>query len=104
MELQSGGCQALCLQGASQVRLDDDFTHQQMQQRKGLSADFLCLKTRGYKPFFRAAILKYKDGPVVRTCVRGEANNAVPSGTLQASAQAPPAPVRPPAGQAQASA
>ena len=74
--------------------MDDDLNPQQMQQRKGLSAEFLCLKTRGYKPFFRGAILKYKDGQVIRTCGRGEANKAVPSRTPQASAQAPPASVR----------
>lgn len=29
---------------AACIRLDDDLSQQQMQQRKGLSSDFLCLK------------------------------------------------------------
>ena len=47
------------------IRLDDNLTPQQMQQRRGLSSDFLCLKVRGYKPFFRGATLKYRDGAAV---------------------------------------
>ena len=37
---------------AARIRLDEDLTPQQMQQRRGLSAGFQCLKARGYKPFF----------------------------------------------------
>ena len=55
-----------------------------MQQRKGLSTDFQCLKARGYKPFFRGATLKYRDGPLIRKCARGEANKVV-----EAAAQVP---------------
>ncbi|DBA85832.1 TPA: hypothetical protein ACH3X1_005381 [Trebouxia sp. C0004] len=47
---------------ASRIRLDEDLTTQQMQQRKGLSSDFLGLKVRGFKPFFRGTTLKYRDG------------------------------------------
>ena len=53
-----------------------NLTPQQMQQRKGLSTDFQCLKARGYKPFFSGPTLKYRDGPVVRKCARGEAAQA----------------------------
>ncbi|DBA95808.1 TPA: hypothetical protein ACH3X1_001357 [Trebouxia sp. C0004] len=57
--------------GASRIRLDEDLTTQQMQQRKGLSSDFLGLKVRGFKPFFRGTTLKYMDGGVVRQCAKG---------------------------------
>ena len=42
--------------------------------RKGLSSDFLGLKVRGFKPFFRGTTLKYRDGGVVRQCAKGGAN------------------------------
>ncbi len=45
-----------------------------MQQRKGLSSDFLGLKVRGFKPFFRGTTLKYRDAGVVRQCAKGGAN------------------------------
>ena len=38
---------------ADRIRLHEDLTPQQVQQRRGLSTDFQCLKARGYKPFFR---------------------------------------------------
>ena len=63
---------------AARIRLDDDLTPQQMQQRRGLSSDFLCLKTRGFKPFFRGTTLKYRDGLVLRSCAKGEANKIRP--------------------------
>jgi len=50
---------------ANCIRLDEDLTTQQMQQRKGLSSDFLGLKIRGFKPFFRGTTLKYRDGASV---------------------------------------
>ncbi|DBA87940.1 TPA: hypothetical protein ACH3X1_004928 [Trebouxia sp. C0004] len=59
---------------ASRIRLDEDLTPQQMQQRKGLSTDFLGLKIRGFKPFFRGTTLKYRDGGVVHQCAKGGAN------------------------------
>ena len=59
---------------ASHIRLDEDLTPQQMQQRKGLSSDFLGLKVRGFKPFFRGTTLKYRDGGVVPQCAKGGAN------------------------------
>ena len=68
----------------------EDLTPQQMQQRKGLSTDFQCLKARGYKPFFRGATLKCRDGPVIRKCARGEANKVVAAAAQAARATAPP--------------
>ena len=59
---------------ASRIRLDEDLTTQQMQQRKGLSSNFLGLKIKGFKPFFRGTTLKYRDGEVVRQCAKGGAN------------------------------
>ena len=78
---------------ADRIRLDEDLTPQQMQQRRGLSTDFQCLKARGYKPFFRGATLKYQDGPAIRKCARGEANKIVAAAAQAAQAAAPP-PVR----------
>ena len=75
---------------AARIRLDEDLTPQQMQQRKGLSTDFQCLKARGYKPFFRGATLKYRDGPFIRKCARGEANKVVEAAAQTARATAPP--------------
>ena len=59
---------------ANSIRLDEDLTPQQMRQRKGLSSDFLGLKLRGFKPFFRGTTLKYRDAGVVRQCAKGGAN------------------------------
>ncbi len=68
---------------ANRIRLDEDLTSQQMQQRKGLSSDFLGLKIRGFKPFFRGTTLKYRDGGVVRQCAKGGANKIrVPAPTV----------------------
>ena len=74
---------------ASHIRLDEDLTPQQMQQRKGLSSDFLGLKVRGFKPFFRGTTLKYRDGGVVRQCAKGGANK------IRAPAPTVPGPRRP---------
>ena len=74
---------------AVRIRLDEDLSLQQMQQRKGLSTDFQCLKARGYKPFFRGANLKYRDGPVIRKCARREANTVVAAAAQAARAAAP---------------
>ncbi len=68
---------------ANRIRLDEDLTTQQMQQRKGLSSDFLGLKIRGFRPFFRGTTLKYRDGGVVRQCAKGGANKIrVPAPTV----------------------
>ena len=80
---------------ASRTCLDEDLTPQQMKERRGLSTDFQCLKARGYKPFFRGATLKYRDGPLIRKCARGDANKVVAAAAQAARATAPP-PVRQP--------
>ena len=54
------------------VRIDDDLTRQQ-QQRSALNPDFQLLKTKGYKPFFRGAALRYRAGNKIATCNRGQA-------------------------------
>ena len=95
VELMSIGAKHTAFQASSRlraarIRLDEDLTPQQMQQRKGLSTDFQCLKARGYKPFFRGANLKYRDGPLIRKCARGEANKVVEAAAQAARATAPP--------------
>ena len=97
VELLSVGAKHTAFQASSRLRaarthLDEDLTPQQMQ-RKRLSTDFLCLKARGYKPFFRGATLKYRHGPVVRKCARGEANKVV-AAAAQAAWAAAPSPAR----------
>ncbi|DBA80864.1 TPA: hypothetical protein ACH3X1_008073 [Trebouxia sp. C0004] len=67
------------------IRLDEDLTPQQMKTRRGLSADFQGLKSRGYKPFFRGVTL-------IRKCARGEANKVVTAAAQAARATAPPPP------------
>ena len=95
VELMSVGAKHTTFQASSRlraarIRLDEDLTPQQMQQRKGLSTDFQCLKARGYKPFFRGATLRYRDGPVIRKCARGEANKVVAAAAQAARAAVPP--------------
>ena len=77
---------------ASGIRLDEDLTPAQMKQRRGLSTDFQCLKARGYKPFFRGVVLKYRDGALIRKCDRGEANRVVAAAAQAARATAPAVP------------
>ncbi|KAA6421234.1 MAG: hypothetical protein FRX49_08933 [Trebouxia sp. A1-2] len=62
---------------AIRLRLDEDLTPQQMNQRRGLSTDFQCLKSHGYKPFCRGPVLKYRDGALICKCAWGEANKVV---------------------------
>ena len=98
MELTSVAAKHTAFQASSRLRadricLDEDLTPQQMQQRRGLYTDFQCLKARGYKPFFRGATLKYRDGPAVCKGARGEANKVVAAAAQAAQAAAPP-PVR----------
>ncbi|KAA6428352.1 MAG: hypothetical protein FRX49_01947 [Trebouxia sp. A1-2] len=62
---------------ADSIRLDEDLTPQQMKQRRNMSVDFQCLKARGHKPFFRGVKLRFRDGAVIRTCAKNEANKVV---------------------------
>ena len=60
VELRSVAAKHIAFQASSWfradcIRPDEDLTPLQMQQRKGLSADFQCLKARGYKPFFKGS-------------------------------------------------
>ena len=80
---------------AAGIRLDENLTLTQMQGRRALSFDFLRLKSRGYKPFFRGVTLKYRDGAVVRKCAHGEANKVV-ADAARAAQTAAPTPARPP--------
>ena len=73
---------------AMKVRLDEDLTPQQMKTRRGLSTDFQCLKSCGYKPFFRGITLRYRDGALIRKCARGEANKVVAAAAQAARATA----------------
>jgi len=57
---------------ASHIRLDEYLTPQQLKERSALGPDFLNLKVGNYTPFFRGTTLKYRDGPVVRKCAKGE--------------------------------
>ena len=41
------------------IRIDDDLTRKQQQEREELSNDFVCLKAKGYRPYFRGSQLKY---------------------------------------------
>ncbi|DBA89192.1 TPA: hypothetical protein ACH3X1_016342 [Trebouxia sp. C0004] len=57
------------------IRLDEDLTPQQMKTRRGLSTDFQCLKSRGYK-----------------LSSEGEANKVVAAAAQAARATTPPPP------------
>ncbi|DBA71861.1 TPA: hypothetical protein ACH3X2_010910 [Trebouxia sp. C0005] len=74
---------------ADSIRLDEDLTPQQMKQRRNMSVDFQCLKARGYKPFFRGVKLRFRDGAVIRTCAKNEANKVV-AAAAQAARATPP--------------
>ncbi|DBB01797.1 TPA: hypothetical protein ACH3X1_000412 [Trebouxia sp. C0004] len=74
------------------IRLDEDLTPEQMKTGRGLSTDFQCRKSRGYKPFFRGVTLRYRDGALIRKCARGEANKVVAAAAQAARTTAPPPP------------
>ncbi len=61
---------------AKGIRVDDDFTRAQQQQRENLSDDFSALKRNGHKPFFRGSELKYYFADKMHTCEKGRANRA----------------------------
>ncbi|DBA78016.1 TPA: hypothetical protein ACH3X1_009108 [Trebouxia sp. C0004] len=60
-----------------------------MKTRRGLSTDFRCLKSHGYKPFFRGVTLRYRDGALIRKFARSEANKVVAAAAQAARAQEP---------------
>ena len=47
---------------ANRIRLDNDLSSQQIQQRKSLSLDFLGLNIRGFESFFMRASLRDLEG------------------------------------------
>ncbi|DBA77995.1 TPA: hypothetical protein ACH3X1_009087 [Trebouxia sp. C0004] len=47
---------------------------------------------RQYHPFFRGITLRYRDGPLIRECARGEANKVMAAAAQAARATAPPPP------------
>ncbi len=61
---------------AKGIRVDDDLTRAQQQQRENLSDDFSALKRKGHKPFFRGSELKYYFADKMHTCEKGRANRA----------------------------
>ena len=58
------------------IRLDDDLTRLQQQEREQLSADFNSLKSKGHKPFFRGSSLKFRHADKMHTCKRNGARRA----------------------------
>ncbi|DBA69291.1 TPA: hypothetical protein ACH3X2_004128 [Trebouxia sp. C0005] len=94
VELLSVAAKHMAFQASSKlraisIRLDKDLTPQQMKQRKNMSVDFQCLKARSYKPFFRRVKLRFRNGAVIRTCAKDEANKVV-AAAAQAARAAPP--------------
>jgi len=61
---------------AKGIRVDDDLTRAQQQERESLSDDFSGLKRKGHKPFFRGSELKYYFADKMHTCEKGKANRA----------------------------
>ena len=55
------------------IRVDDDITRLQQQQRQELDDDFKILKAKGYKPFFRGSQLKCRVNNKLRLCSKGQA-------------------------------
>ena len=56
------------------IRLDDDLTRVQQNERRGLDLDFQILKGKGYQPYFRGSLLKYYSGNKNHTCAKGKAD------------------------------
>jgi len=61
---------------AKGIRVDDDLTRAQQQERQSLSDDFSGLKRKGHKPFFRGSELKCYFANKMHTCEKGKANRA----------------------------
>ena len=56
------------------IRVDDDLTRLQQQQRQDLDCDFKILKAKGCKPFFRGSQLKCHVNNELRSCSKGQAS------------------------------
>ena len=61
---------------AKGIRIDDDLTRAQQQERQSLSDDFSGLKRKGHKPFFRGPKLKYYFANKMHNCEKRKANRA----------------------------
>ena len=59
------------------IRVDDDLTRLQQQQRQDLDGDFKILKAKGCKPFFRGSQLKYHVNNELCLCSKGQASKVV---------------------------
>ena len=57
------------------IRLDDDLTRLQQQQRQAWNDDFQLLKAKGCKPLCRGAWLRCRVGDKSVTCNKGQAAN-----------------------------
>ena len=59
------------------IRVDDDLTRLQQQQRQDLDGDFKILKAKGCKPFFRGSQLKCHVNNKLRFCSKGQATESL---------------------------
>ncbi len=60
------------------LRVDDDLTRLQQEERSALDPDFKSFKTKGYKHFFRGSQLMYYHNDKAHICKKGKAD-AIPS-------------------------
>lgn len=58
---------------AKGIRLDDDLTRLQQQERADLAEDFVKLKNNGISPFFRGSSLCFYNGKKKQFCRKGQA-------------------------------
>ena len=58
------------------VRCDDYLTRLQQQERQVISEDFIALKVKGHKPFFRGSELEYHHADKMHTCRQSQAHKA----------------------------
>ena len=58
------------------IRLDDDLTQLQQQERRTLGMKSHRLKTKGHEPVFRGLQLKFYFNNSAHTCLKGQACKA----------------------------
>ena len=61
------------------IRVDDDLTRHQQQERRSLDSDFKALKAKGYQPFWRGSQLKYHSSMGLCSCSKDQANKVSPA-------------------------
>ena len=54
------------------IRIDDDLTRKQQDERQTFDSDFKQLKVKGYKPFFRGSQLRYQCNGQLFSCNKGQ--------------------------------